>query len=110
MKQRKLIVVRSAILDSQRRNRWWKKHRKDAPLLFAKSLAAAYGELEVGAGVGSLVTSTSVEGVHRYLISATGHWVYYVLRESPAAHLVVLGFQGPGEADHPNLTCALRES
>ena len=53
MKQRRLIVVRSAALDIQRRNRWWKKNRSEAPLMFAEAVRAAYAALEENAGVGS---------------------------------------------------------
>ena len=111
MKRRRLIVVRSAALDIQRRNRWWKRNRKEVPVMFAEAVRAGYAALEENAGIGSPFETAEVDGVHRYQFRATQHWLYYVVRDIPTlpSHVVVLGIEGPGEAGPPNLVKAARE-
>lgn len=109
-KSLRLIVASIADRDLKRRNLWWKANRREAPLLFATAVREAYAVLKQNPGIGSPYEHR-VAGVHRYLLGATQHWLYYMLRDQAPlpSYIAVLGFQGPGEAEAPDLYNASRE-
>lgn len=103
MSRRRVILDPEADRDIQRHDQWWRRNRLDSPGLFGRALAEALQEIRGMAGIGSLVDSEHLPGVRRYLVTPTRHWLYYIpIDHSLRPYLLVLGVQGPGEAELPD--------
>jgi len=78
MKARQVIATPEADDDARQIDTWWVAHRSGAPNLFLDELANALELLGMEPGVGKRVANRAILGLHRYLLRATGHHLYFV--------------------------------
>lgn len=107
-KRLRFIVAPKADVDIGRRDLWWQDNRKDSPKLFGKALRQALKDITAHPGLGTRFVHEAIDGVRWYPLRGTNHLLFYVVIHEPPlpACLAVLGIQGPGQDEPPDLAAA----
>lgn len=107
MREHRVRVAKLARLDIKRRNRWWKRKRPAAPKMFRNALHQAFELIGENVGLGTVWEYAEISNTVWRIQTATTHWVYYTLADSPPPrHVLVLGIEGPGQEDAPDIDAA----
>lgn len=80
---------------------WWRENRDKAPDLFEQELALAFRTISAAPEAGKHYPHPEVEGVHRVLMRATRHHVYYLIRDD---HILVVAVWGAVKELGPDLS------
>jgi hypothetical protein len=81
---------------------WWREHRRDARLLFARELAEARDLILATPGVGVTYTSASGKTARRVLLPKTRNHVYFEVDEQQDL-VIVLAVWGAPRRRGPSL-------
>ncbi len=81
-----------ALREAERKKKWWRANRLDAPDLFDEEIAAAIEQICRGApNVGALYPSSFGRAVRKVLMPTTKNHVYYTVKDGEAVILSVWG-------------------
>lgn len=98
MKARSIVTTPEADDDASRIDEWWLGHRDAAPNRFLDELANALALLGMEPGIGKRVPHRTIPGLHRYLLRATRHHLYFVYTDEL---VVIVGIWGATRGSTP---------